>query len=331
MKRNIPWELIISRLRGNLGAEDAILLNTWLEREDNYQLLIEIEIIWNNVQKKSATYEPDVEYYWKQLSARIQKDMPPVRKPMKLSLKYFYRIAAVASIVIVAFLGIFSLQKEISLQPEYTTYSTKESKTTVLLPDSSEVILRENTILTYQSNEELNERVVNIIGEAYFKVKHDAQKPFLVNTNGVTIKVHGTEFNVSSYISANKVLVSLIEGSVSMRAKGKDTFLKPGEEGTYDKYDKSISIAEEDVNLSKVWASDKVRFEDKSLHEVCKYLSKWYGVNIKIDPNIIENQSYTFTVIDQPLTEIIEIMSKINSFDYQFIKDNELVLKQKNK
>ncbi len=328
MKNNIPWDLIISKFRQDLSKENEILFNEWLSIGNNQELFRQLEIVWKNVQLKSATYEPDVEYYWQKFLAHIQNNAPVKKEPRKVFLKYFSRIAAVAAILIITLLGTYYLINN-SFHQKPTIYSTRSAKTTIFLPDSSEVILHANTALTCNFNTKSDQREVSMTGEAYFKVRHDDQKPFLVNANGVTIKVHGTEFNVSSYSSDNKILVSLIEGSVSMKTADEKIFLKPGEEGSYDKAEKTISVAKGDMDLAKIWTGDKIRFENKSLNEVCKYLSKWYGINIIIDPKIKGNQSYTFTVTGQPLTEIIEIMSSINSFDYYFTNENELILKQK--
>ncbi len=329
MKNNIPWDLIISKLRENLAPEEEIIFNEWLLVDNNQQLFQQIEIVWKSVQEKSATYNPDLKYHWQKLSSRIRQNPAEKRTSQKVMLKYFSRIAMAASILlIVSFF--FTRYLHHSKQQELITYSTQTNRSTILLPDSSEIILHSNTVLNYTLNKKLGQREVNITGEAYFKVKHDDKIPFVVNTHDISIKVHGTEFNVCSYASANKVLISLVEGSISMNTSDKKhIFLKPGEEALYNKNGKTISVKQGDVNLAKIWTGDKIRFENKSLHEVCKYLSKWYGVDIKIDPDIVENQSYTFTVTGQPLTEIIEIMSSINSFDHYFTHENELVLKQK--
>ena len=328
MKNNIPWDLIISKLRRNLSEENEIQFNDWVETGNNRDLFLQIETVWNNAQEKSAGYEPDLEYYWKKLSSRIRQDTTPKKTFLKVNFKYFSRIAA--AVIFVALLFTYYIKEHNLEKQDYVAYSTVGNNSRIFLPDSSEIILHDNTILSYCFNKKSNRREVNITGEAYFKVRHDKQIPFLVNANDVSIQVHGTEFNVHSYSSDNKILVSLVNGSISMNTSSdKNIFLKPGEEALYDKDTKTLSVTKGDVDLTRIWTGDKIRLENKDLQEACKYLSKWYGVNIKIDPDIVENQSYTFTVMGQPLTEIIEIMSSINSFDYHFINENELVLKQK--
>src|SRR5699024_4473154 len=70
----------------------------------------------------------------------------------------------------------------------------------------------------------------------YFKVKHDAEHPFVIHTKGLTVRDIGTEFNLKAYPDDEKSSLSLIEGSVSISLiddKDKDLILKPGEKVVY--------------------------------------------------------------------------------------------------
>lgn len=330
MNNNIPWDLIIPKLRQELSAEDEILFNRWLTTGNNQELFRQIETVWRNVQEKSSTYEPDSEFHWQKLSDIIRPNTIAEKKSKTIHFKYFFRVAAAASILLAASFLVNYFVSERNNVSRQATYSTQSNRSTLFLPDSSEVTLNANTTVSYHSSKKSGQRVVNLTGEAYFKVKHDAKMSFLVVTNDISIQAHGTEFNVCSYPAADKIMVSLVKGSISMHtASDKNIFLEPGEEALYDKEKKTISVAKGDMDLAEIWTKDKLRFEDKSLPEVCTYLSKWYGVDIKLSPDIIENQSYTFTVTDQSLREIIETMAKINSFDYYFTSENELVLNRK--
>ena len=93
-----------------------------------------------------------------------------------------------------------------------------------------------------------------------------------------------------------------------------------------DKKDKTIRVEKGDVEFAKMWTNEKVKLENKNLHEVCKYLSKWYNVKIIIDPALSDDQSYTFTLHDQSLEDIIRIMSNISSINYHFTEDNTLMI-----
>lgn len=333
MNKKLPWDIIISKLRGNLSEEKAENFTNWLELDDNRQLFHQLQIVWDNIQHKVANYEPDMEYYWKELSARMDNanTAPLSTNTKRFSIKPFYKYVAAASILLViTFSAAYFLGINRSLEPTINeSYSSLTGKSKVILPDGSEVWLHSNTTLTYTNNASSNSREVSLSGEAYFKVTHDANKPFIVKAGQVAVKVHGTKFNVNAYSTEKSILVSLHEGSVEMKTVGKDVFLKPGEEGNFNKTNKQIAVNKGDVEFAQSWTSDQLRFEKKNLREVCKYLSKWYSVDINIDPSIADNQAYSFTVQHESLEEIARLLSRVNAINYRFTDKNELILTTK--
>ena len=338
MKPKLPWDIIISKLRGTISEEDAIIFNNWLELDDNRSLFQQLEVVWDNIQNKVANYEPDLEYYWKELSARMQAidSKTSETKTSESSTKFipikrFNRIVAAASVLLaITFSGAYYLGlNNFNSQTGIQTYSSLTGKSKVTLPDGTEVWLHSNTTLSYNSNLQSDKREVDLQGEAYFSVKHDTNIPFVVHSNGASVKVHGTKFNVNSYSMSDNILVSLYEGSVSMKIANKDVMLKPGEEGNYDKLKNTLDVKNGDVDFAKSWTNDQLRFKDKNLRYVCRYLAKWYSVDIVIDSAIADNQSYSFTLQNESLEDVIRIMSRINSIEYKFDENNNLTLKNK--
>lgn len=336
MNRKLPWDSIISKLRGNLPKESETSFKQWLDTDDNRQLFQQLQNLWDNIQHKVAGYEPDMEYYWNELSARINKsnELAPaaaVESTKHTWLKRYSRIAVAASVLLaITFSGAYYLGRN-TLRSDSTslTYSSITGKSKVVLPDSTEVWLHSNTTLSYNAGLTSNSREVTLNGEAFFSVKHDADKPFVVHSNEVAVTVHGTQFNVHSYESAQHTLVSLYEGLVSMKADKSDVFLKPGQEGYYDKTDNKLEVKEGDVEFAKSWTNDQLRFEKKNLRQVCRYLEKWYAVEIEVDPAIADNQAYTFTLSTESLEEIIRIMGRITPIEYRFEEANKLYIKAK--
>ena len=330
MNKKLPWDILLSKLRGTLNEEDSKSFTQWLNKADNAILFQQLEIVWNNIQRKVANYEPDMEFYWKELLARMDKNATylPAAKSKYFTFKPFYKYVAAASILLIMslsslyYFGYLRTDNSIISQ----SYTSLNGKSKVLLPDSSEVWLHSNTTLTYSYSNESNLREVALKGEAYFKVKHNADKPFLVKAGDVVVKVHGTQFNVNAYNESNSVFVSLSEGSVEMKTNIKNVFLKPGEEGTFNKANKQIAVNKSDVAFAQSWTKDQLQFENKNLREVCKYLSKWYSVEISIDSTIADNQAYSFTVQNESLEEIARLLSKVNGINYRFTDKNELIL-----
>jgi len=333
MKRKIPWNLIIARLKVDITEKENAQLNVWLAKKQNLQLFEELETLWEKVQHKTATYEADMEYYWKKLSTYMEKEekvrnfLPPENEKNKtFSITHFTRKLAAACVLLVLalsgtfFLGQFSTTKKIQTQ----TIVSMNGKSKVVLSDGTEVWLHSNTTLTFHEKKNLREAKLN--GEAFFNVTPNKKVPFIVKSNDIIVKVYGTKFNVNSYTASNDAIVSLYEGSVSLSAGDKTIMLKPGQEGNYNRVAKNLKIGYGDIEYAKSWTNDQLHFENKSIREICKYLSKWYSAEIIIDNRIPNDQSYTFTLQNEPLEEVIRIMARINSFDYQFLENNRLLI-----
>lgn len=94
--------------------------------------------------------------------------------------------------------------------------------------------------------------------------------------------------------------------------------MKPDQTGIYNKRLSALSVEKDDVAYTASWATEIVRFEGESLAQVCKYLSRWYNVEIEVDPQVSDNFAYTFTVREEPLEEILRLISKTNPVSYSF-------------
>lgn len=214
-------------------------------------------------------------------------------------------------------------EREIAEVQQYSIYSGKSK---VLLPDGSEVWLHGKSSLVYTTGFSKKNREVSVDGEAYFSVTRNNKSPFVVKTDGMDIIVHGTKFNVESHQDNPNIRVSLIEGSVALQTNSDYKMLQPGEAGIFNKQENSLNVEVTDVEYACLWTADQIRFEQKNLKEICRSLSKWYNVQIDLDPTIAEKYAFTFSLRDEPLEQILRIMSRINPIIYDFDENNNLTI-----
>lgn len=327
-EKNIPWNLIIAKLRQEIAKDDEQQLEEWLHKEANREVFEELQLVWTKVQQNASDYTPDTPYYWKELSARMKR---VERKPVARTLfsKHLRRYAAVACVALLAafsftfYVGLTAGKSQIVEQ----SYSNLSGKSKVQLPDNTEVWLHAKSELSYKSSfHKSNDRVVALSGEAFFEVTPNKGERFVVETDGMRIIVHGTKFNVESFASSDHTLVSLVEGSVALETTAGSSFLRPGEMATYNKKSHQLRIEKADVLYSSSWANEKMIFTNKSLGHICRFLSKWYNVKINLDPALENKYMYTFTLRNEPLEEILRLMSRINPTEYHFDDENELTL-----
>lgn len=150
----------------------------------------------------------------------------------------------------------------------------------VVLPDGSEVLLNAASSLTYPTAFIGNERKVELTGEAYFEVAHNAAKPFKVYSKGQVVEVLGTHFNINSYDDEPGIKTTLLEGKVKVTdaKKNQNRFLQPGQQSflSIDAFNVNTVDTEEAV----AWKNGIFMFEGDDIQQIMRMISRWYDVDI---------------------------------------------------
>ncbi len=323
MNKNIPWNLIIDNLRKDINDDEKNTLDDWLADPHNHSLYVELCALWDEICEQAGSYTPDISYYWEKLESRITSEKKEKRA---VSLKKFKTAVAAASILLIISVS-FLIGKRLSFQePVEQRITAQSGKSSMMLPDGSTVWINIGTTLTF-ATPFIQNRIVRLDGEALFEVKKDTGHPFLVYIDDVYVKVHGTRFNIQAYKDDSEIRIALLDGKVSVWANEKETEIKPGEIASYHKQTHLLTVNREDVMFESFWADKSFSFHAKPLGYICKYLEKWYNVHIDIDPSIAESQIYTFTITDEPLESILQIMSRINPIYYSFEENRKVIIK----
>ena len=163
----------------------------------------------------------------------------------------------------------------------YNTMSTpKAQKYNLQLADGTKVWLNASSSIKFPTAFSGKTREVSITGEAYFEVSSDKSKPFIVDAGGMKVEVLGTHFNINSYDDEEVIRTTLLEGSVVINQNMKSKKLYPGQQAVVNTIG-DISL-EKNVNLSQVmsWKNGLFYFENSSLQEVMRELSRWYDVDV---------------------------------------------------
>jgi hypothetical protein len=156
------------------------------------------------------------------------------------------------------------------------------------LADGTNVWLNAASSIRYPVAFTGNERRVEITGEAYFEVEHNATKPFRVICNGQTVEDLGTHFNINAYSDENSVKTTLLEGSVNVSSAGKSQTLKPGEQGQLEHG--NIRIVDVDANDAIAWKNGFFQFKDDNLKDIMRQLGRWYDVDIKYEGKLPDRE-----------------------------------------
>lgn len=149
----------------------------------------------------------------------------------------------------------------------------------IVLPDGSKVWLNAASSLKYPAAFSPHERVVELVGEGYFEVTKDEERPFRVFSKGQQINVLGTAFNVSAYPEETEVRATLVSGSLNVLAHQSSVVLKPGEESVY--VDNHLYTRTADVERTIGWKKGLFRFSNTELRKAMTELGRWYNLDIE--------------------------------------------------
>ena len=151
----------------------------------------------------------------------------------------------------------------------------------LVLPDGTKIYLNAGTSLRYPDHFCGDSREIFLSGEAYLEVARDEEKPFIVRTSEVDIRVLGTVFNINAYPDGDYVRTTLVTGKVEARCGEERILMEPGMQVAYNKAMRQADYFPVDVHLFTSWKDGYYDFEEMSLGELMQVLSRWYNVQVK--------------------------------------------------
>ncbi|WP_269235561.1 FecR family protein [Flavobacterium flavigenum] len=174
-------------------------------------------------------------------------------------------------------------------------------------------------------------KVELVYGEAYFEVspssEHKGSK-FEVFTKKQTVEVMGTQFNIKAYNGENNIYTTLVEGKVSVNIAGRKHLLIPKQQSDFDLTDNQIKIYTADVYSSVAWKEGLFSFNNMSLKDIMKVLSRWYNVDVTFENTKLENVKFNGVLRkDQDLKEILTTIQTTKFINAYEIKNRRIIIK----
>lgn len=316
---NIDESLLAKFLTGEASPEEAIAVNDWIEAsEKNKTHFDQIKNAWLLcVEIDGSSVNKNLE--WTKLYASINR---PKTSTGKWTIGY--KIAA--SILLIIGVGTIGyLFKPTPLQlPAWNVKQTSNEVANLNLPDGSAVTVNRNSVIEWPNKPTSNVREVRLKGEAFFDVSHNPEKPFVVSTDEVKIKVLGTVFNVMNSASGS-VETEVIRGKVMMYTSSKQIIIDGGMKGVYDKATRELRLVKLESENNVAYATHVLTFKSISLKEVCDHLGKTYGVQFFFENKKVEQCTLTSAYSNKSLSFIMDVISESLGITYQ-IKGNSVYI-----
>lgn len=201
------------------------------------------------------------------------------------------------------------------------------------LSDGTHVHLNAGTSLKYPVKfiEGENRQVFIVEGEANFTVAQDKKHPFIVNTNAISIRVLGTQFNVSSYSEDEYIHTVLVEGAVSIYNKDESynpdnaTILTPGFQASWDKISNQTTVKEADIEMHTAWMKGRLILDEVAFNDILKKLERQYNVSFINNYKILNNRYFTARFDIENIHQVMQSLSELASFSYVF-KENLIII-----
>lgn len=195
----------------------------------------------------------------------------------------------------------------------------------VSFADGSRALLNAGSRLRYPTTFNGNERVVELTGEAYFEVVHNATKPFKVISKGQVVEVLGTHFNINSYANEASVKTTLLEGSVRVIIGHREKVLKPGQQLTLT--GKKTTVTETDVEEAVAWKDGYLEFTDQDIQSVMREISRWYDVDVEFEGPVTAVKYSARISKFTNLSQILKILQSTKTVQF-IIKGRRIMVKQ---
>ena len=357
-------DLIIRYLSGNTTSEENSILADWIrESKENKTTFNAIRNIWlataqtadvvsalNIYPNNTNTIHNDTDYN----EDEDQNEDLPVRPNV------FIRILKVAAVVLITLtIGALGNQFVLNRNPlalsdrNMNIETTLGSRALTTLPDGSKVWLNAGSRLDYTLEFGRKTRIVKLTGEAFFDVKTDSTKPFIVRAGKLAIKAYGTAFNVKAYPEENAITTTLVRGKVVIAGKDKAdkdfvVHMKPNDKiaffndkiqnistlnKTYtlnNKVQSSASVILNDLNAIKEteiktelytsWKDDRWVIEKRDIEGLVNDFERRYNIKIDLASDDIKKYHFTGTLQNETIEQVLVILRHTIPLKYKIDK-----------
>lgn len=315
---NTPYQLILEELEGKISAQDLQQLENWKAASaDHLKTYHEIVRLNDHIELLALSKTLDPEKAWTRFSPALNPSLKKVS-----GIQTYYKWAAVAA-VLLAFVYFGGLG---FLTGVKTIETGNNQQQTVILPDGSEMVMNNNTSVSYNNRRFLENRTVMLRkGEAFFNVQHQSQHPFMIKTNDVLVKDMGTSFNLK--LIPEQIIVVVNSGQVSLEnpKQDKKLLLSAKDKGVFDRQTKEMTAtANTDLNY-KSWYDKKLQFTNTPLKDVVRDLQTTYGTKILFQDQELQDRKLTARFDGQSEDQVMQIIAVTLKLQLQK-KDHTFVL-----
>jgi len=210
-------------------------------------------------------------------------------------------------------------------------------KSMIILSDGTKVWLNAGSQLVYPSTFMRKRREVVLVGEAYFDVAKNDEKPFIVRTSDLNVKVLGTKFDVSAYPEDKMIETILEEGSVSLEINGKgiiendrEFLLAPNQKISLNKESREAMVRMVDVSMYTTWKEGMLKAESEDLVRLVKKIERYYNIQVILKDPLVGGYKISGKLdLEQGAEEVLNIIKLTVPIDWTKKSNGDFVIMKK--
>jgi ferric-dicitrate binding protein FerR (iron transport regulator) len=302
--------LITKGLNSDISEDEKLILES--ELSENLELRQVKEIIhkfWFKYFPKTQTH---------QIIQKTETKLGFIsHSNSSFSFGFFYKVAA--TVLLILSLAFIAYQQfKPSIETSLNQYVTEQGKVrSIVLSDGTKVWLNSHSVLIASEPFVDEIREVLLVGEGYFEVAHNANKPFIIKTPFLKTKVLGTNLNIAAYPGDDKLDVTLYEGKVELAdaiSPHNKLVMKPGEKTSFSINEKQFYSKQNYLEKPAEWRDGVIRFYDEDLNSIAKKLERKFMTRIFIVDDEVGKLNFTASFDTEPLDKILKLLSEAHGF-----------------
>jgi len=211
----------------------------------------------------------------------------------------------------------------------YNTLTTSGGETySLTLSDGSQLSLNAGSSIRYPVVFDGTTRRVEITGEVFFKVAHNASRPFIVTAGSTEVQVLGTTFNVNAYKDEDAIKTTLITGKVKILSHvnnhDESAILKPGQQAQVSGQNIKL-IPDIDVDQAVAWRRGVFQFNNDNIKTIMRQIARWYNMSVEYQGQVSDHEFWGTISRDLSVSEVLTILANNGQLHFK-IEGNKIIV-----
>jgi len=324
MSTQIDWRIIDRHLAGASSSADEAELQRWLAADPRHADLLHglraaasegidaprwnVDAAWLRMQEHIESPRPT-----RAIPLRA-RDVDAARRAAPFASRNVTGIAATlaaAAVVLVVWGSKHTRDPLVTRGAPHEIVAANAQQTRATLRDGSRVVLNAGSRLRYDDSYGTTSRDVELVGEGYFEVVHDATHPFRVHARDGVAEDVGTRFVVRAYAELPHVEVVVAEGSVALSHDAPDAPRSRLESGQLGRVESDGSITVQsgaDIERWTGWTHGALSLDGLSLADAALEIGRRFDVRIVIADDALAQRRVSARFRDEPLPRVLDAL-----------------------